>query len=145
MKPPDDEDQRPHVLLAEDDENLRRVMAGALRRDGLGVTEVADGARLLQRVERWVRHGRRGPLRAIVSDVGLPSRSGLDALSRLRASDTRLPFVLVTGHADRETIAAAFENGATALLQKPFDLDMFRRLIGRVIDEGPAVKMGGRR
>jgi DNA-binding NtrC family response regulator len=142
---PDEEQERPQVLLAEDDERLRKAMAGALRRRGFGVTELADGARLLQRVERWVRRGRRGPLHAIVSGVQLPSRSGLDALSRLRASDTRLPFVLVTGHADRRTIAAAFENGATALLQRPFDLDMFRRLIERVVDEGPTVKMAGRR
>jgi PleD family two-component response regulator len=48
---------QPHsrVLLAEDDFDLRKLLASALRRDGYDVVEIADGAELFQRV--WIEQG----------------------------------------------------------------------------------------
>lgn len=111
------------LLLAEDDPELRRMMARALRRRGYAVVEAHDGRELVEVLLRAVT-GERGLMPAlIVSDVRMPGHTGLEVLARLRRIDWRTPVILLTAFGDPETHAEAERLGAAALLDKPFDLD----------------------
>lgn len=113
----------PRVLLAEDDPEMRRMMAGALRRRGFEVQETGDGRELVDALVRAVTGADELRPHLIISDVRMPGHSGLEVLARLRRVDTATPVILITAFGDAQTHAEARRLGASTLLDKPFDLD----------------------
>lgn len=124
------------VLLAEDDEPLRGLLGAALREDGYEVEEAIDGDTFLIRLESSLERIARGGLPEfdlIISDVRMPGLSGLDVLSILRSMDGLTPFILITGFADEEMRDRALGNGASAVIDKPFDVEMFREVLRQLV------------
>jgi DNA-binding response OmpR family regulator len=115
------------ILLAEDDADMRSLLATALRRDGYQVIEVVDGVALLERLGKSVL-GRAdgGSVDLIIADIRMPSLSGLDVLTRFRRAAGTTPFILITGFGDAGTHLEAARLGAAAVFEKPFDLDELR-------------------
>jgi DNA-binding response OmpR family regulator len=128
----------PHILVAEDDDDMRSLVAGALRDDGHDVTEAGDGGRMLVRLARAYGGDARYDL--LVSDVRMPVCSGLQILENLRLARWHTPFILMTGFGDEQTRARAEALGAT-VFTKPFDMDDLRaavlKLLGIRRDHGP--------
>jgi len=129
------------VLLVEDDPMIGKSVQQGLRQDG----HTAD----------WLRDGQQAelalattPYDILLLDLGLPGRSGLDVLTRLRRSANSIPVLVITA---RDAIAdriRGLDAGADDYLVKPFDLDELsarmravqRRHAGRaepVIENGP--------
>ena len=65
----------------------------------------------------------------VVSDVRMPGIDGIELLKRLKASHSKLPVVIMTGHGDVPLAVEAMKLGAVDFLEKPFEDD---RLIGMV-------------
>jgi len=122
---------RPTVLVAEDDPEMRALVARALRRDGYDVIPSATATELLGVVRALAEHGREADL--IVSDLRMPGISGLEAVTRLRAGGSRARFVLVTAFADDATVELATAGGVAHVLSKPFDLDDLRTVAMHVL------------
>jgi DNA-binding NtrC family response regulator/EAL domain-containing protein (putative c-di-GMP-specific phosphodiesterase class I) len=114
-------DERVRVLLAEDDEQLRKAIARALRRSKFEVVEVSSGHAAAAEVQ-----GR--PFDAIVSDVNMPDGTGLDLMRSVRRVDLDVPFILLSGDPDVKTAATAIEYGAFRFLVKPLDLDELAKI-----------------
>ena len=121
------------ILLAEDDTELRALIAVELRQDGYEVIEAADGAELLDWIESSIRANRRDYFAAIVSDIRMPGLSGLDVLAALHCAYWVTPVILITAFGDPETHAEARELGAVAVFDKPFDLAELRRALSAVV------------
>lgn len=115
------------ILLAEDDAELRKLIAATLRGEGYEVVEAANGMELLDALELMV--GRQLPY-AIVSDIRMPMLSGMDVLAVIRASSTEVPVVLITAFGDVDTHLEAHDLGAVAILDKPFDMSALTTLLG---------------
>ncbi|HWB75501.1 MAG TPA: response regulator [Nannocystaceae bacterium] len=126
------------VLLAEDDAELRGLLASVLRKQGFEVIEVEDGRRLLGHLARCVPYGPHQSPDVIVSDVRMPGSSGLAILRGLAASTSRVPMVLMTAFPEEEMRARALGHGAVALLDKPLDLEELLRVVARSIFRRPA-------
>ena len=113
------------ILLAEDDHDMRELIAGALRRSGYEVIEARDGSELLELIGN--AHLRtRGPGTApdlIISDIRMPRWSGIEILAGLRRSDWAMPVVLITAFGDEPLHEEARRLGAVTVLDKPFDVD----------------------
>jgi DNA-binding NtrC family response regulator len=125
--------RRLRVVLAEDDHQMRRLIADVIRRDGHFVIEASDGAALLQHL----RHAFWGdPTDAdhsvIVADVRMPRGSGLVVLEGIRSFDWCPPCILITAFPDIETHREAERLGVHAVLSKPFDLDRLRTLVAEI-------------
>ena len=118
------------VLLAEDDPDMRWVLAWTLRQDGYEVVEVEDGTGL-EAVIRAATEGAYGaePVDLVVSDVRMPGKSSLEVLRELRRVDWVVPIVLVTAFGSAEVHEEARRLGVRAVLNKPFNLDRLRRLL----------------
>lgn len=134
---------RRRVLVAEDDDELRRLLVMSLTADGYEVAEASDGHELIRQLARlWL-------VDAIVSDVRMPGKSGLDVLAGFRRADWTTPFVLITAFGSDELHEEALRLGASAVVDKPFDLDVLRILIRQLAppqaDIPPVLKFGGRR
>jgi CheY-like chemotaxis protein len=118
----------PRVLLADDDDDLRSLLAANFRRAGLEVIEVRDGTELLELIAA-MEDGTIDPERrpdVVVTDVYMPGANGLEALARIRHSAHPLPVVVLTAFDDSGAEAAARELGASAMFCKPVDLAVLR-------------------
>lgn len=117
------------VLLAEDDRELRLLLATALRRDGYEVLEARDANHLLELMGDALLSSSGAPVDVVVSDIRMPGRSGLELLAGLRRDDRATPVVLITAFGDPETHAEAYRLGADAVLDKPLDIDDLRIVV----------------
>jgi len=126
---------RPRVLVADDDAEMRRLVAESLRKDGYEVIEEVDGGRLLVRVAAMYTFGRTvNPFDIIVSDIRMPVCSGLDIVQGLREAHWTTPVILMTAFGDDETRARAERLGAM-LLDKPFQMGALRLVVRHLLQE----------
>lgn len=113
--PPADGTLDAHILVVDDDERLRRLLARYLTDHGFRVTAAADAAQA------------RDSLRSLrpdlmVLDVSMPGETGLELVDDLRRNgDPELPVLLLTARGAPEDRIAGFEAGADDYLGKPFD------------------------
>jgi DNA-binding response OmpR family regulator len=115
------------VLLAEDDGELRSLIAHALRGDGFDVVEVEDGKALVDSLaDALAADGALDGYDLVVSDVRMPGFTAIDVLSAMRPFLTRTPVVLITAFGDPRTHERARLLGAAAVIDKPFDVDDLR-------------------
>jgi CheY-like chemotaxis protein len=118
---------QPRVLVAEDDGELRELIATLLARSGCHVSTAEDGVQLIELAEAYERSGRR--LDVIVSDIQMPGCSGFGVVSKLSRKFPDVPVILITAFGDPSTHRQARALGARAVLDKPFPVSRLRRLI----------------
>jgi DNA-binding NarL/FixJ family response regulator len=99
------------ILLAEDDESMRRFLAQALERAGHDVTAFGDGAQAYECL-RGVRFD------LLLSDIVMPGLDGIAATVALRARRPGARVVLVTVHDDPDLAERGYAAGALAYVLK---------------------------
>jgi DNA-binding response OmpR family regulator len=116
----------PRILVAEDDEEMRRVVIDSLRRDGYDVVDVTDGGELLVRITSLYRlRPAPEPIDLIVTDVRMPVCNGFDIIQALRDAGWATPVVIMTAFGDDEARVRAATLNAV-LLDKPFEMSALR-------------------
>jgi DNA-binding response OmpR family regulator len=120
------------IVVAEDDDEMRHVVAEALRKDGHDVVEASDGRVLLAELLAVGTCLYPSRVDLVVSDVRMPVTSGLQILSALREAQSSLPFVLMTAFGDDETRARAEALGAI-LFDKPFRMADLRATVLKIL------------
>ncbi len=105
-----------HLLVAEDEPHIRRVLTTLLDASGFQVEAVADGSEALAAV----RSDR--PFSLLILDIVLPGCSGLDVLREVRTLPHRqgLPVIILTAKGQDIDREQAFALGANAFMTKPF-------------------------
>ncbi len=118
------------ILVAEDDAEMRALLADALRRDGYEVVEASHGADLMQLlVARLQESGEVQSVDLVISDVRMPGWSGLEILEALRGARAKVPVILITAFGDADVHARAEDLDAYVVFDKPFDLDDLRTAV----------------
>ena len=110
------------VLLIDDDNDLRGVLAGALATLGYAVEEASDGASALRAMDTLRPD-------VIVVDFAMPGLNGAEVAKKARERWPGLPVVLASGYADTAAIEAAIGTDAK-LLRKPFRVDELLEAVG---------------
>jgi len=116
------------IFLAEDDHDMRALLAHTLRADGYDVVEARDGAELLELLGDVCSAPWRRP-DIIVTDVMMPCYSGLGILGALRHTSWNIPVFVITARRDDEVGEQALKLGASKVFRKPFDLTDLRAAI----------------
>ncbi len=102
------------ILIADDDEVLRRSLCRAFAHCGFAVTAAANGKQVLERL---------GGMDVVLLDLDMPELGGLEVLERV-ANDARGPiFIVITGHGSVGLAVQAMQLGAVDFLVKPFDTE----------------------
>jgi two-component system, OmpR family, response regulator len=116
--------ERPdHILIVDDDHELRGLLSDYLRKNGFSVTSVADGRAMRQALTDKA-------IDLIVLDVMLPREDGLSLCRNLRATDPASPPILMlTARGDETDRIVGLEMGADDYLSKPF---ASRELLARI-------------
>jgi DNA-binding NtrC family response regulator len=115
------------VLLVEDKAELREMLTIALGRMGYEVTGAANLAESLTAL-------RRQPYSAVLTDLKLPSGSGMEVMRAALEADPAVPVIIMTAYGSIAEAVAAMREGAYDFIQKPIDLDHLRHLLGRAIE-----------
>ncbi len=111
------------IVLAENDEAMRQLITLSLSREGFEVMECSNGVELASVIEGQIEGKVHPPIDVIVSDVQMPGRTGLECLRSTRKFNKQIPFIVITAFGDKGTYEDAFQSGATAVFDKPFDLE----------------------
>jgi CheY-like chemotaxis protein len=112
------------VIVAEDEPDVRRLVAVALRGLGYEIIEARSGAELLDQLGDSLLDGDPDARPdVIISDVRMPGLTGMEILAGLRQAEWPTVIVLMTAYADQHTREEAARLGADAFFEKPFDID----------------------
>jgi CheY-like chemotaxis protein len=107
----------PRLLITDDDRDFRETVAGVLTDRGFETLQAADGEEALAIVGRQEVH-------LLLLDMQMPRLSGLETIERLMQRELvlPLPWILISGALDEETIARARAAAAFSVLPKPVRL-----------------------
>ena len=114
------------ILLVEDRDSLRRLLARALADDGYEVAAASTGGDAVRLL------GER-PFDLVLTDLKLPDRSGLEVLAASREKQPRVPVVVLTGYGSIGAAVEAMKLGAHDFLEKPLELPDLARLVAKAI------------
>lgn len=132
----------PRVLVAEDNGALRSLIADVLLGEGYDVVEAKNAEEMQEAIVTQVSSRIDDAFDLVVTDIRMPGKSGLDALSELRRAGSHSRFVVITAFPEDATERRICELDAT-LLAKPFSLGEFRALMKTMLQYDRAVTDGG--
>ncbi|MES1172784.1 MAG: response regulator [Myxococcales bacterium] len=122
------------LLLAEDDFELRELLACVLRADGHEVVEARDGNELWELLSAQSSGDSTG-YSLVVSDVRMPGLTAFDVLSKLQRTVAETPVILITAFGDQTTHLRALRLGASRVFDKPFDCDELRDAVHETLHQ----------
>ncbi len=112
-----EQDRVEKVIVADDDEALLRLMVSHLQRRGYQVESAQDGLEAFETIRT------NGPFAVLVTDLMMPSMSGLELLRESRKLDPWLEVIVITAAGTLESaISAMREDGAYDYLTKPLGM-----------------------
>jgi DNA-binding NtrC family response regulator len=117
------------ILLVDDDEDMRSLLADVLSDEGYEVIQAANGAEALILLHRE-------SFAVILLDKRMPGLSGMDLLPGLRLICPETPVIVITAFGDEHTAAEGTEKGAFGLLFKPFRMDDLRAMLDHALARG---------
>lgn len=117
-----------HVLIVDDDENIRVILSNLVKKEGFEVLVAEQGETALKMM-------RLETVDLLISDIRMPGMDGMELLRQAKNLDGELPVVLITGHADVQGAVKAIKAGAHDYIVKPFDNNDVLRVIHRALTE----------
>ena len=111
-------EQRPTVLLVDDEESVQKVLTYPLEREGYRVVQARDGEEALERY-------RAEPVDLVVLDLMLPRLDGLAVCRSLREARSAVPIIMLTARGDEGDKVLGLELGADDYITKPFSIREF--------------------
>jgi DNA-binding response OmpR family regulator len=117
-------DAKPTILVADDEEDVRELVAYRLSRSGYDVIDAVDGEEAFRLATEHVPD-------LMVLDVMMPRLDGYELTRRVRAEESlrSVPVILLTARSQETDVSRGFEVGADDYLRKPFNPD---ELVARV-------------
>ena len=109
---------KPHIMLVEDEIHLARGICFNLEQEGCRVSHFESGEKALQALE--VEH-----FDLVILDVMLPGMDGFQVCRAVRTLDARVPVLMLTARSEDADRVEGLENGADDYLTKPFNLVEF--------------------
>jgi nitrogen regulation protein NR(I) len=114
----------PHVLIVDDELNIRRVLAAMLAREGYEVTTASDGEQALAVLQK-------APVHVVVTDLVMPRLGGLELLQRVSAEFPDVPVIVITAHGTVDSAVQALKAGAFDYITKPFEQEELKKVIAK--------------
>ncbi|UCC12909.1 MAG: sigma-54-dependent Fis family transcriptional regulator [candidate division WOR-3 bacterium] len=114
-----------HILVVDDEESQRTLLAGFLKKKGFAVTVAASGK---EAVEKNKTDG----FDLAILDLKMPEIDGIETMASMQEIDPETDFIILTGYGTVESAVEAMKLGAHDYLSKPVNLDELELLIERI-------------
>ncbi len=127
LKQSDDNDERPRILVADDDREIRRVI-GFILRSEFDATIVENGEKAIEKVRQGIEFD------VVSLDLQMPGRSGVETLKEIKQLNPALEVLIMTAHSDMESAKKALKWGAYDYIDKPFKNETYRETIRKGVE-----------
>ena len=114
------------ILLVDDEENMRFVVARALSSDGYGIREASSGKEALIQVEAESPD-------LVILDQRMQGMDGIQTLTEIKQDNPDLPVIMLTAHGNVENAVQAMKAGAVEYLTKPFDIEELKLVVRKAL------------
>lgn len=115
------------ILIVDDEEGMRRLLARLLQKEGYEVLTAASGPEALRLL-------RGDAFDLVVTDIQMPEMNGLQLLDEIHAYDPSLPVIVITAYGTVENAVQALRAGAYDYITKPFENDEIRLTIAKALE-----------
>jgi len=112
------------VLVVDDEQSLRKVLAATLQREGYEVTVCGDGEEAISSLER-------DGADVVVTDLVMPRMDGLSLLRKVVSRHPDVPVIVITAHGRIDSAVEAMKAGAFDFIAKPFDHGELKAIISK--------------
>src|SRR5688572_33294994 len=117
-----------HLLLVDDEESLRSVVAERLTEEGFVITQASDGEAALKALEKFA-------FDVIVSDLRLPGMDGRQVIDAALARYPNIVAIVVTGYGTVKDAVELIKAGAADFIAKPFQFDELRHVLNNALEQ----------
>lgn len=125
--------EKPRVLVAEDEETLRTVISEVLEEAGFPVTAVPSAEKALEEF-------RKNPFPIVLTDIVMQRMTGLQLLEEVKMVDPDSVVIVMTSHASLDSATRALRSGAYDFIVKPFEqLDIISATVERAREKADLV------
>jgi two-component system response regulator AtoC len=115
-----------HMLVADDEQSIRRVLQAVFSKDGYTVHTAENG-------RRAVEIATTEPISVMITDLIMPDINGVDLLRRVHELHPEVVAVMVTAYGTIKTAVDAIRLGAADYITKPFDVEEIRAVVARAV------------
>jgi DNA-binding NtrC family response regulator len=116
-----------HILIADDDDDLRQALEQLLELEGYTIAGAADGRTALGLA-------RQAGCDLILLDVKMPGFDGLEVLAAMHDMLPKVPIIMMSGLAGRNTVTSALRGGAFDFIMKPFNDEFVLLAVKRALE-----------
>jgi DNA-binding response OmpR family regulator len=120
-----------HILIIDDDSDLRTMMQEALLAEGYRVLVAADG-------EQGIALQRKHPASLLITDIFMPNKEGIETIRDFRAEFPNVPIIAMSGGGRLKRRGSALLTakalGATVILRKPFEMSDLLRSVAAALN-----------
>ncbi|KPK69751.1 hypothetical protein AMJ87_09960 [candidate division WOR_3 bacterium SM23_60] len=114
-----------HILIVDDEDSQRTLLAGYLKKKGFAVTTAASGREAIEK-------NRTEGFDLAILDLKMPDIDGIETMAKMKEVDPQTFFLILTGYGTVESAVHAMKIGAYDYLSKPVNLDELELLIERI-------------
>jgi DNA-binding NtrC family response regulator len=108
--------EKARILIVDDEESIRKVLATILEDEGYIVESVETAKKGIEKSENSFHN-------VALIDIRLPDMVGVELLAKMRETKPRMRKIIITGYPTLENAVAAVNRGADAYILKPFDVE----------------------
>jgi DNA-binding NtrC family response regulator len=120
------------ILVADDEQNLRRVLAALLRREGHDVVQAASG---LEAIEHLAH------VDVVITDLRMPGADGMEVLRTASKNHPHVPVIMITAYGSVGQAVEAIKAGAFDYIEKPFEQESIRVIIEKALGQAAANRL----
>ncbi|MDR3465755.1 MAG: response regulator [Xanthobacteraceae bacterium] len=122
----------PRILIADDEDSMRSLVARAIAMDGHQIVTASDGAEALEIITREA-----GAFDLLLTDIKMPIMDGIALALAVRRDFPMIPILLMTGFADQRERASGLDAIVNDVITKPFSVADIRAAAARALAGGP--------
>jgi DNA-binding NtrC family response regulator len=108
--------ERPRILIVDDDEGIRTVLAAVLEEKGYTVDTAENGKEAIEKTQTNLYN-------LALIDIRLPDMEGTQVLAKMKDTTPKMRKIIITGFPSVQNSVEALNKGAHAYIMKPFDMD----------------------
>lgn len=128
--------ENPKILVVDDDESIRKVLAAVLEENGYMVDTAENGKEAIEKTNTRFYN-------LILCDIRLPDYEGTTLITKMRETVPKMRKIIITGFPSLQNAVEALNKGADAYIMKPFDMDKVLQTIKEQIKKQQEEKKYG--
>jgi len=121
------DDNRPHILVVDDEHDILQMVSMCLEQDGYRVSSVMCAEEAYRFIEVHEYN-------VILTDVMMPGEDGIRLLAKIHERLPDVPVIIMTGYAQLQIAVNAIKNGAFDFIHKPFDFAYLRNIVNKAVE-----------